>query len=440
VRLEKLVDLAAVAVPCPYCDAELRPVSVRVAGLAIVVDANCPRCGGEFAFDWPAGHSLSHPALVDRKSGAVHADGSGWYARRFAHCIDSEETPLSAEITVSGSCRSGHEAILVNCLDFLYSHVLLKLMSAPRHMRESPDDDIVVIVPKLLRWLVPRGVLVIEVDLPLRDGGEWVAGLDARVEAVVAPAKTVRISPAMSQPEVTARDLAELGEDLTPSSDKHDDSMPLQIGFCLRTDRLWLGHLPFWIRAARRLLPARHTHTLLLRRQRHNYALLARHVRDRHPDARFVALGIGEPQGLPDYIDDLRTPGAIREESHWLDEYRRCRVVVGIHGANLLLPSLLAGAVVDLLPTRFLRNINQDLIIPRESASEPKLLLFSHRIVPQECTPETVAAITTSVIEDANWHQRNMIDNRRAYNTPGWLRPIKWRPVRDPRLGERPLT
>jgi hypothetical protein len=44
------------------------------------------------------------------------------------------------------------------------------------------------------------------------------------------------------------------------------------------------------------------------------------------------------------------------------------------------------------------------------------------------------------VIEDASWHQRNMIDNRRAYNTPGWLRPIKWRPVRDRRLGERPLT
>jgi hypothetical protein len=428
-RLDKLADLAAVAVPCPYCHADLKPVSVRVAALAIVVDATCPGCGGEFAFDWPAGHALSHPALIDRKSGAVHAAGSGWYARRFAHCIDSEEAPLSAEITVSGSCRNGHEAILVNCLDFLYSHVLLKLLSAPRHVRESPEDDIVVIVPKLLRWLVPRDVVVIEVDLPLKDGAEWVEGLDARVEAVVAPAKTVRISPTVSQPEITARDLAELGEDLTPSSDEHDDSAPLQIGFCLRNDRLWLGRLPFWIRAARRLLPAGRTHALLLRRQRQNYAQLAHHVLDRHPDARFVALGIGQPQGLPDYIDDLRTPGAIREEAGWLDEYRRCRVVVGIHGANLLLPSLLAGAVIELLPTRRLRNINQDLIIPRESAQEPKRLLFSHRIVPQECTPEAVAAITTSVIEDADWHQRNMIDNRRAYKSPGWLRPIKWRSV-----------
>lgn len=428
-RLEKLVDLAAVAVPCPYCDADLSPASVRVAGLAIVVDANCPGCGGEFAFDWPAGHALSHLALVDRKSGAVHADGSGWYVRRFTQCLNSEETPLSAEITVSGSCRSGHEAILVNCLDFLYSHVLLKLMSGPRHMRESPDDDIVVIVPRLLRWLVPRGAVVIEVDVPLEKGAEWVEGLDATVEAVVAPAKTVRISPAVLHSEITERDLAQLGENLTPSSGTPDDSMPLQIGFCLRTDRLWLGHLPVWIRAARRLLPARYTHGLLLRRQSQNYARLARHVLDRHPDARFVALGIGQPQGLPDYIDDLRTPGAIREESHWLDEYRRCRVVVGIHGANLLLPSLLAGAVVELLPTRRLRNITQDLIIPREGASEPKLVLFSHRIVPQECTPETVAAIATSMIEDASWHQRNMIDNRRAYDRPGWLRPINWRPV-----------
>jgi hypothetical protein len=435
-NLAKLVDLTTAAVPCPYCEVALAPTSVRVAGLAIVVDAGCPSCQGEFAFDWPAGNALLHPALVDRVTGAVHADGSDWYARRFAHLLASETRQAAVEITVSGACHAGRGAILVDCIDFRYSHVLLKLMSAARHLGESTDEDVVVIVPKLLRWLVPAGAVVIEADLPLERGTEWVEGLDATVDDALTPSATVRISPTISQPDVTLRDLALLGEDLTPWPNDHDRGAPLQIGFALRSDRqhsqgdrLWLGPIPLWLRIARRLLPKRLEYELLVRRQNRNYARLAHRMRERHPEARFLAFGIGEPQGLPDYVEDLRTPGPVREESHSLYQYRRCRIVVGAHGANLSLPSLLAGGVVDLIRPSQLHNVAQDLIIPRGTPAEPKLTLFRYRLVPEECSPDTVAAITLSLIDDADWLYRNMIDNRRAYDAPGWPRPIKWHPV-----------
>ena len=99
-------------------------------------------------------------------------------------------------------------------------------------------------------------------------------------------------------------------------------------------------------------------------------------------------------------------------------------MVVGVHGANLLLPSLLAGAVVDLLPTFKLPNINQDLIIPHEHGAEPKLSLFRYRIVPEECSPDAFAAISLSVIDHAAFHYQNIIENRRTYDRPGWNRPI----------------
>jgi hypothetical protein len=427
-RLASLTDLAAAAVPCPSCDVALAPTSVRAAGIAIVVEATCPECGGNFAFDWPAGHALLHPVLVERHTGAVYTDGGSlWYARAFVRCLATRERATRVQITVTGECGAGRNAILVNCLDYVYSHSLLKLLSAARHLRESPGDDVVVIAPKLLRWLVPSGAVVIEVDLPLSQGTEWVEGLDSTVEEVLAPAGAVRISPAVSQPDVAPLDLTLLGEDLTPSAHPQHSAAPLQIGFSLRDDRLWLGPARRWVTIVRRLPGKRLTHRLLVRLQHGNYTSLARQLRKQHPEARLVAFGIGEPQGLPDYVDDLRTRGPVREEAAYLDEYRSCRVVVGIHGANLLLPSLLAGAVVDLLPNSKLPNINQDLIIPRESAGEPKLLLFRYRLVPEECTPDTVAAVALSVIDDADWHHRNMIDNRRAYEIAGWLQPISWR-------------
>ncbi len=436
-KLDKLSDLAAATVPCPYCDVALTPTRVRVAGLPIIVEARCPSCDGEFAFDWPAGHALLHPALVDRKTGALHAAGADWYARRFAHCLASEATPATREITVSGACHAGRAAILVNCLDFRYSHVLLKLMSEPRHAREHPDHDIVVLVPSLLRWLVPSGVVMIEVDMPLgTPGTDWIERLDATVDQVLAPAATVQISPAVSQPSLSLQDLSRLGRDLTPASNMQNDNAPPQIGFALRSDlqhdaygdRLWLGPRAFWLRLARHL-PNALSQNLLLRRQHRNYSRLADTIRAHHPDARFVAFGIGDPHGLPDYIDDLRTAEPVHEESPWLDEYRRCHVVAGVHGATLNLPSLLAGAVVNLIRPNQLPNFAQDLLIPQSESPDPKTTLFRYRIIPEESSPQTVAAITLSIIDDANWFHHNMIDNLKTYQDPGWPQPITWRQI-----------
>jgi hypothetical protein len=429
VQIDKLDDLTALAVPCPSCDGTLSPTSVCVAGMPIIVSASCPGCGRAFDFHWPAGHALLHPVIIDRETGAVHTGGADWYARRVVACLASRENPASVEITVRGECRPGREAVVVNCIDFLYGHVLLKLMSAPRHMRESPDADLVVIIPKLLAWLVPAGAITIEVDLPLNRGLEWVRGLDATVDDVLRPSRTVRISPAISQPDVTNRDLAMLGVDLTPSQSHDRSDEALQVGFVLRNDRLWTGPPSLALRFARRLLPKRLVQGLLLRRQHRNYAEVARRVRERHPSARFLALGIGHRGGLPAYVEDLRTPDLMREELECLEAYRHCRVVVGVTGSNMLLPSLLGGAVVELLSAFQLHNVGEDLIIPRESSPDPKLALFRYRILPEESSPATVAATVLSVINDADFKRRNFIETRHAYETVGWPRPITWRHV-----------
>jgi hypothetical protein len=427
VLFEKLEDLADLGVPCPVCAGTLSPTSVCVAGMPIIVTARCPGCRGTFDFDWPAGHALLHPVVVDRETDTVHVAGADWYPRRVLRCLASRENPASCEITVHGECRPGHAAVLVNCIDYLYGHVVWKLMSVPRHMRDAPDHDVVVIVPRLLAWLVPSGVVTIQVDLPLSRGVEWIGELDAAVERVLAPCAAVRISPAVSQPDVTLQELAMLGVDLTPSQSLGGES-PLQLGFILRDDRPWNGPPSLPHRVVRRLLPKRVLHRLLLRRQNRNYARLARLVRERHPGTRVVALGMGRPGGLPAEIEDRRTQGPIREESAWLDEYRRCRVVVGVHGSAMLLPSLLAGAVVDLIPAHKLDGaFGTDVIIPRGTIPDPKLCLFRYRMLPEESSPDAVAANVLSIIDKTDFQHRNVITNRRAYETVGWGRTFTWR-------------
>jgi hypothetical protein len=120
--------------------------------------------------------------------------------------------------------------------------------------------------------------------------------------------------------------------------------------------------------------------------------------------------------------------GPIREESAWLEEYSRCRVIVGVHGSALLLPSLLAGAVVDLVPTpKVDRAFLTDLIIPTGSIEHPKLSLFRYRMLPEETSPETVAANVLSIIDTAQFQHQNLIENAHAHRTPGWPKPFVWR-------------
>jgi hypothetical protein len=428
--VEKLVDLEELVVGCPVCGAALSPTSVCVAGMPIIVSARCSGCGRVFDFDWPAGHALLHPVIVDRETRAAHVGGADWYIRHFLRCLASRENPASLEILVRGECRPGRAAVLVNCVDYLYGHVLWKLMSVPRHIREAPDDDVVVIVPRLLAWLVPAGVVAIEVDLPLSRGTEWIEGLDAVVERVLAPCAAVRISPTVSQPDVTLQDLAMLGVDLTPSQSLDHRELPLQVGFVLRNDRLWTGPASPALQFAQRLLPKHLVQALLLRRQHRNYARLARRIRERHPQTRVVAFGIGHPGGLPADVEDLRTPGPIREESTWLEEYGHCRVAVGLHGSALLLPSLLAGAVVDLVPAHKLdAAFGTDVIIPRGTIPHPKLSLFRYRMLPETSSPELVAANVLSVIDHVDFQRRNLIENQHTYEAPGWPQEVHWREV-----------
>ena len=104
----------------------------------------------------------------------------------------------------------------------------------------------------------------------------------------------------------------------------------------------------------------------------------------------------------------------------------------------MLLPSALAGAVVDLLPQFKLRNITQDLIIRDER--EAKLSLFRYRILPVTTGPGIVAATIVSIFKDAQLHFSNVIGNRITAERSGWPRAIHWKRLGETRPSETELA
>lgn len=421
-------------VDCPACGTRLTLGQIQFAGMPIFVECQCAGCSRAYWLDWPAGHALLHPTLLDTSSGRAYFDGLAWYPRMLVRCFNSRRSPVTAAIRVRRREPASERVVLVNCVDFLYGHCLLKLLSGLSYARLNPDADVVVVAPPLLHWLIPTDVSIVEVDLALSQSECRIEGLDEVVKDLLGSYGEISISPGISQPPLTGDDIVRLtGPEVAPLAfwSTPDENGPL-VSLIVREDRLWLGpRRPLLARLAGRA-SRRLGRWLLLRRQRRCFARVVQRVRAAQPDVRFAVIGLGTAGATPPGALDLRQPpGTVTEEHErrWVATYARSRIVVGVHGSNMLLPSGLAGAVIDLLPPDRLRNIGQDLLITDERDHEPKLSLFRYRILPLSTSPEAVAEIIVSILNDADRHHQNMIENRAAYDAVGWPRPITWRPL-----------
>jgi hypothetical protein len=377
---------------CPSCSTALEPLGWYMPGMRNLADLRCPRCARAFYGDLPSGQALYTPLLLDKETGAVHdAFGvewfAGWLRDSYARRTDA---PLAFD--VSERLPIERDVVLLNCLDTLYGHSLLKLLNAQHYLEHRPDLDLVVIVPPFLEWMIPEGVAQVwVVGLPLGRGTEWndwlARELHRRVEAFPA---NVYLSLAFSHPHphdfrierftrVRPFPLAEWEGRLDRPT----------VTFVWRKDRLWsAGHEPGPAGKSRLIKWSKSP----VEKQRRKVLTMADSLRREWPALDFAVAGIDEPGDLPGWMSDLRrtTPDA-RVEREWCERYASSHVVVGVHGSNMLLPSAHAGASVELLGPERWGNFLQDILF---RPSDSRELLFRYRFVPHETTPEELARLT----------------------------------------------
>lgn len=389
IRLHPTPDAAF---DCPHCRAPLAVRGWLVPGMRNLADLGCAVCGREFYGDLAAGQALYTPMLLDKISGEVHDSfGTEWFAewlrRSYAERVDAplpfvarEHRPVTREV------------VLVNCLDTLYGHSLLKLLNAQAYL-DRDAFDVVVLVPAFLEWMVPQGVAQTwAVGLPLRRGTEWNAWLAREVGRRVAAFPAVRLSVAFSHPHpddfrierftrVEPFPLAEWGARL---------ERPM-VTFAWREDRSWgaaddstSGRVE---KITRRLGRAANRSDEGLRK----VVATAENLRRRWPSLDFAVAGLGNPGGLSAWVSDLRQSAPDeRTEREWCERYAASHVVVGVHGSNMLLPSAHAGGVVELIGRERGGNFLQDILIRPGDAREA---FFRYRFVPHTTTPAAMAEL-----------------------------------------------
>ena len=378
--LEKVLihpQVVAQLPPCPRCAGGLRIDGLLWQGIHICAEATCLTCSVKVVADLPMGHATCFPYVADLQRSRVHGSehAMGWLGRPFLDsllCPSREQIPT---LRVHRRVPATH-VVLLNCLDYLYGHALLKLLNADLYRPSPGRPRLIVVVPECLAWMVPAWAAEVwTVGGPLKVLREYSPALRRALEEQLQRFALVELSPAAPHP--LRFDISHF----TGFSAQADPAPDARISFIWREDRLW--RQPFWSqsRLMRRLRPM----AFFLAWQCQAVTRFFETLRLGYARARFTVLGLGRSTHFPSWIDDQRVDSFTpRSEAEHCQAYAESRLVVGVHGSNLLLPSAHAGATLDLMPDGRWGNMTEDILYQEP---DPRLAAWRYRFVSANVGP-----------------------------------------------------
>lgn len=388
---------------CPACGAA-RPTAARslFIGIQVLGEYTCPACGCHFYRDLPVGFQVDLPlAFTVEGHRPLNTFAEQWIT--YPEYARPTTLQFPMERRVLRECR---RIILLNTLDHLYGHVLLKLYNAQRYIDAYPDHGLVLLLPKMFEWLVPKGTAEVWlVDQRLGQARAWHPAIDAFVQQQLPRYERVELARAWGHPEFHRIDI-ERFTSIAPFPLKDYVSRPPHITFVARTDRLWFSSAmgKFCYRMLGALGLKKSLGRWFVLRQSGMIRRVMRRVKARVPDASFTVVGLAPAGGFQGLAEDLRSTRMTAElELAWCRAYARSQLVVGVHGSNMLLPTAFAAGLIEVLPHDRHGNIAQDVSVRWND----RMQLFLYRFVDEFASPAAVARHAVSMLTDFTLYHRN---------------------------------
>lgn len=397
--------------PCPSCGADgCEPTGTYFPGIHTLGRYHCGECNTDFLRDLPVGFAVSHPLAAGVRGGRLYNPSAAdrWLTEPFLRgYVNPSDKDVTVERIVHRRCR---RVVILNTLDFLYGHVLLKLYNAQYYLDGHPDLGLVLIVPKTFTWLIPQGVAEVwMVDQRLDEAQRWYRSFDAFVQRQLKNYDEVFLGKGYGHPDFSAIDIERFAG-IAPFPPEEFLKRPPHITFVARVDRLWFltPGGKFCYRLLNRLGREDDLSRWFVRRQDVAIRRTMRCIRGEIPDAAFTVVGLGCAGGLEGLADDLRSQKMdVRTERAWCAAYASSQVVVGVHGSNMLLPTALAAGCVEILPYDRYGNIVQDISVRYRDRRQ----LFHYRFVDEFVRPRDLARHVSSMFRDQGTFHRNNVEH-----------------------------
>lgn len=354
---------------CPVCEQEIEANKTVWQGIHVGVESECKNCQRTFYQDLKVGQSMYTPYSVDLHNFELFGseDSKGWYGIPLQKSL---KNPKDSHIEFKKEIYANHNKIIIlNCIDYLYGHSLLKLLNAERHLSDNPEYGLVVIVPKFLEWMLPKGIAEKWVfDIPLKEGQEFFIDFNNTIQKEMRRFSEVYVSKAFSHPK---------DFDITNFTgiEKHNFQDDFRITFIWREDRFWMNNS--LLQKVVNKFNLNTIKNILLSWQKRKLIKLFSKLRKKIPNAKFTVTGFGNYKKFPGWIDNQIVYNFSTDTEKKLCQiYSESRVVIGVHGSNMLLPSAHAGMTIDLMPNDRWGNFAQEILYQED---DPRMASYRYR-------------------------------------------------------------
>lgn len=378
IRIYPKLDFTA---KCPSDQENLEILDLAISGMHCLAELFCPTCGNGYYANLPAGHDLWGSVILNKLTAEVYDPfkvvGVPQLTEGFLNPVNSEIVPIVHKFL------DADRIVIINCLDFLYGHSLLKLLNVQHYLDHCSGLGCCVLVPTQLMHLVPDGVAEIwEFTLPIKEGWKWYPSLQRWINQELTKRKECFLSPAYSHPSHRVYDLHRFVRNLPNISEEIKHYQPI-ILFSYREDRLW-GRT--------------------LADQQRNLQKLYNKLSVIFPDMAFVLVGFGQHNKILSTgakLIDLRTHKFdVERDCLWMSYMSAADCVVGVHGSNMLLPSGLAKSTVELVQNSRLANTVQDFLFTEDYQDIRDALLFYRMLYGNETLSNIQPSIVTDMIKN----------------------------------------
>lgn len=377
---------------CPNCQSkEIEVNGFHFPGIHQLAKCTCLNCHTEFLQDLPSGHGIFFPSVIDMTKNKFHPyPGADWFTNSLWEGFQNQKTEtLKIERKVF---KEYSDVIILNIIDYLYGHSLLRLFNAQAYLEKYPDKGLIILTQPNFEWLIPEGVAEVWV-VPISFGKarNWWSSLDDFIKNQFQKYEKIYWSIGYSHPQPKQIDIERFtGVKPFPITDFSRKSY--QITFIWREDRLWFGspleYFSFLVfRKLNFFKNLPFTKRLFLGLQKKRVLQVFKMLKKSFPDMNFIIVGMGNTTSFPQWIKDKRQSKINEQvERQWCELYANSQVVLGVHGSNMILPTALAAAFVEILPKERLGNITQDIFANHSD----KLQGYLGRFVNDYSTPTMV--------------------------------------------------
>jgi len=371
---------------CPRTGEALKPKEILWQGILVCVKSYSNDAVPEIIDVLRVGHGLHTFIQVDLEKKEIFSGDSRmaeWLGKPLLYSLQNprlEKLEITKEIFKE--CK---RVIILNCIDYLYGHSLLKLLNAQRHLDKDTEYGLIVITPKFLRWMVPKGVAEIwTVPISLKNGFNYYPSFSEFIDTNTERFDEIYVSKAHSHPSQF---------DITRFTGvpKHNfEEKEVKITFVWREDRLLINYFLF------RVLRNLNCQWIALLLQNLIIQQVFKKIRSEIPNTKFAVAGLGTKTKFPKWIKDYRVNNFNEKiEREICSLYAESRLVIGLHGSNMLLPSGHAGMTIDLIDGRW-GNFAQDVLYQER---DPKMASFRYRFLPFQTKPSTIGYIAAIMIQ-----------------------------------------